>query len=116
MSVSGDAMPDPQPRRPCWRKNRYRLTAALWLTLPILYPLSVGPANYIRARDWLPAPCHPALDAFHRPLLWATKDHPDVQSALVAYGDWWYERGVADRLDDRARQQQHEDPSAPVEP
>lgn len=43
-----------KPRRPWRKKKRWRLTAALWLALPVLYPLSSGPYYYCVARSWVP--------------------------------------------------------------
>jgi hypothetical protein len=42
--------------KPWWRERRWRLALALWLTSPILYPLSEGPVLYGHFRGWWPSP------------------------------------------------------------
>lgn len=45
-------MPDPV-KRPWWKRNGWRIVIACWLTLPVLYPLSTGPALYCWHRGWI---------------------------------------------------------------
>src|SRR3712207_5113372 len=47
-------MGEATPKRPWWRRRRWRAIAALWLALPILYVFSRGPVTYAIRRGWLP--------------------------------------------------------------
>lgn len=42
-----------EPKRPWWRKKRWQAAIVLWLSLPILYVFSAGPAAYGYERGWL---------------------------------------------------------------
>lgn len=46
-------MPSPSPRRPWYRRKRAWAALAMWLLLPVLYPLSYGPYFYCRGRRWV---------------------------------------------------------------
>jgi hypothetical protein len=56
-----------KPRRRWYLKKRWLAVIALWLALPVLYPLSLWPVTYISARGWW----HPP-EGLYRPISWAT--------------------------------------------
>ena len=79
--------PDDRPR---WRRTRWRLAVALWLTLPqIFYVLGVGPALYFRYDGRLPKPAYAAV---YGPM-WAAYRAFGLpgDGPLPAYGHWWSE-------------------------
>ena len=72
-------------RRPWWKRKRSIAAAVLWLALPILYPLSLGPAAYAVNRGWLPAePCI----AFYHPLWLVASRVPQIGIPLEDYFQW----------------------------
>jgi len=73
MAISG-------PRR-WWARKRWRLAAALWLSLPILYLLSLGPAAYLVGRGWADAA---DVDPYYAPIFFVY-EHPSVNGSVVAH-------------------------------
>jgi hypothetical protein len=64
------------------------LTGVLLLAL---YPLSTGPAEWMRDRGWLSERAVEALDWFYSPLPWTYQHSPAcVQSASRWYGSTWH--------------------------
>ena len=45
-------MTAPPPRRPWWRRKRWRIALGVWLALPALYVLGSGPYGYCEGRGW----------------------------------------------------------------
>src|SRR5690349_5335269 len=79
-------MEEPKPKRPWWRKKRWRLVIATWLALPVLYVASGGPPWYAFNRYWVPDPVAASLIAPY----WVTSrlPHP-LADAYAAYLRWW---------------------------
>ena len=48
-----DVTSGPEPKRPWWRKRRWRIGVAVWLAWPIFYSLAGGPLAYCEARSWI---------------------------------------------------------------
>ena len=74
------------PKRPWWRKTRWRLLVAFWLLLPAIYVLSAGPAWYACCR-W-EAPSIDVYFAIYQPadaLLGPTPLYDRWQD----YVGWW---------------------------
>ena len=42
-----------KPKRPRWRKKRWRLAAAAWLMLPAAFVSARGPLRYAEIRGWV---------------------------------------------------------------
>ena len=47
-------MDDAKPKRPWWRRKRWRVAVVLLMAWPALYPVAFGPAIYSWRRGWLP--------------------------------------------------------------
>jgi hypothetical protein len=56
------------------------------VALLVAYPLSTGPADWMRAHGWLSQGTVKTLDRFYSPLPWTYKNSP----ALVRRGIDWY--------------------------
>jgi len=74
----------PPSRRPWYRRKR-TWAAAVWLLLPVLYVLSMGPAAYVHSRTgWFPY----WLFRLYAPL-WGTTEGTSAASLLDSYEAWW---------------------------
>ena len=74
------------PRRSWWRKKRWRIAAALWLSLPILFLLSAGPAWYSCCRwEVPPLEMYDAIYGVADPVLMPTPFY----DPWVDYVGWW---------------------------
>ncbi len=78
-------------RKPWWKRKRWHIAAALWLSLPILYPLSMGPAFYAWYSDWI---SDDVIVVFYSPIAEAQKRSPAIDAAMNSYVEWWFERYV----------------------
>lgn len=77
-------MDDASPKRRWWRKKRWAAALALWLALPILYPLSAGPAFYAVVRGWTD---RTTFNAAYRPVHLLLPE--SVAPAYADYLIWW---------------------------
>ena len=59
---------------------------ALFILLPVLYVLSVGPAVYLARRDYV---SREAVHAFYWPLAWLYDSWELIQPLLEWYLNWW---------------------------
>jgi hypothetical protein len=69
-------------RRERWAK----WTLTVTLSLPVLYVLSYGPAEWIFSRGWLPKSTAPALRIIYHPILQLRFDGPEPISRAMK----WY--------------------------
>lgn len=76
------------PRRPWWRRKRWRVAIAGWLILPAAYTLSLGPALYGVARGWVRHDHR--LQAFYEPLSFVGRRSVRAHRAFERYATWWY--------------------------
>lgn len=58
---------DAEPKRPQWRKWRWRIASVVVLLLPISCPVSMAPAMYCVGRGW--AGSMPAVERAYAPLI-----------------------------------------------
>lgn len=79
---------DVPPRKPWWKRKRWIAAIALWLALPVLYPFSVGPAEYAVQRGWVYSS---VVAPYYRPLRWAMRGRRVPWFA--AYVSKWRELG-----------------------
>ena len=79
-----------KPKRPWWRKKRWWAVGLLWLSLPAIYAVSVGPAYYAVVRGWLREGDH---ERAYRPLHRACASSPTLDAAVVGWELWWIELG-----------------------
>ncbi|HEX6984985.1 MAG TPA: hypothetical protein VF170_06390 [Planctomycetaceae bacterium] len=63
----------------------------LWLSLPVLYALSLGPALYGVARGWIPH--NETLQDVYEPLTWMALRSVAVCRFFNDYGNWWWRLG-----------------------
>lgn len=74
-----------KPQRPWWRKKRWQTAVVIWLALPPLYVLSVGPAIYVDRR-W----CSLPLDSWYRPITERLLYGPGfARDSWNCYLAWW---------------------------
>ncbi|MGC1274472.1 MAG: hypothetical protein WBC44_12250 [Planctomycetaceae bacterium] len=86
-----------RPKRPWWRKKRWIAAAALWLLLPIAYPLSLGPASYACRLGWIPVDTYNAF--WGKPLRGLTGSSVSQATGFQTYFEWWVRIG---RLHERS--------------
>ena len=60
-------MDDETPRKPWWKRKRWRLALVVWLALPALYVAGYGPAMYCSGRGWV---SDEEADAAYAPMAW----------------------------------------------
>ena len=75
-------------RKPWWRRKGWIATAAIWLALPILYPLCMGPAFYAWYRDWI---SDDFIVVVYTPIAELQKHSPPFHAAMNSYVTWWFE-------------------------
>jgi hypothetical protein len=66
-------MPEPQPKKPWWRKERW--WAGAFALGVVAYPILLGPVRYCASRGWIP---WQVCDALWRPI-----------DAYNDYLNWW---------------------------
>ena len=72
--------------RPRWRRARYSVLALVWLSLPVLYVLGVGPLCYLGIRGYaLPR----WLVDVYRPMEYPIDGPYGGPTGLVTYVVWW---------------------------
>jgi hypothetical protein len=74
--------------------SRKSLPQTAWavalLVLVIAYPLSVGPWEWLGARDMIPHYVTPVLQFIYWPVAWLYENSPDpVRDAMQWYLDFW---------------------------
>lgn len=82
---------DDMPKRPWWRKKRWIAAAVFVLTLPIVYPASVGIASYCVGRGIVPGAAADLAEIAYTPLfqaLEAANEVPQLESFSRAFMDW----------------------------
>lgn len=62
------------------------VVAVLLVLLPVLYVLSIGPADYLVRSDYLDAE---TSRAFYGPLVWLYNSYEPIQPLLEWYLEWW---------------------------
>jgi len=66
---------------------------AFWATVVVvmmmLYPLSVGPAEWMQRHDWIPAAGMTALKRFYIPLAWLETHSEKFGRAMFWYEQLW---------------------------
>ena len=77
--------------------DRKHPSAALWITVALLavlvgYPLSIGPAIWLTARDYFR---ESTVQSFYMPVLWSAAQAELLEDGLV----WWGTLGVPDGED-----------------
>jgi hypothetical protein len=76
--------------------SRKKPGVAFWATVILVaalvgYPLSTGPADWMRNHGWLSEGAIKALDWFYAPLPWTYKHSPTVvQRAIRWYASVWH--------------------------
>lgn len=83
-------MTAPPTRRP-WRKRKRTWAAIVfWLSLPVLYLLSIGPHAYCAGRGWIAAD---EVTAFYRPAV-RLAEWSGQKDLLAGYAVWCHVRGL----------------------
>ena len=80
---------DAEPKRPWWRKKRWRIASAIVLLIPVGYPGSMAPAAYCIGRGWIG---ESTLESFYGPVVRAMDaaieaGRPSVAVAQVVKAD-----------------------------
>ena len=79
--------------------DRRKPAAGFWITVALVvllvtlvaYPLSTGPAEWMRDHGWLSQGTIDALNWFYSPLPWTYQHSPDfIQRAIRWYGSLWH--------------------------
>jgi hypothetical protein len=61
----------------------------LFLTLPLLYVLALGPLVWLHDRGLMSDPVEDVVEAMYRPLAFASREIPIVKEPLEWYVGWW---------------------------
>jgi hypothetical protein len=64
--------------------------ASLLFALFIVYPLSIGPAEWWARRHY-PGPIVPKWAVIYDPLLWAGNELPFLRTLMIRYEAWWWD-------------------------
>lgn len=81
---------DGEPKRPWWRKTRWRAVIAAWLLLPALYIAAAGPVMYAETEGLLPKDSYlVAFRPLYRVLIPIHGSDGPLVRALNAYALWW---------------------------
>jgi hypothetical protein len=93
--MTSHTCPDELPRKPFWKRKRWIAAAVLWLV--IWYPLSVGPLEYVFARDWISQSAVEWLIPFYWPLVALANSDTPPGDVFSSYAAWWRELGYRHR-------------------
>lgn len=80
-----------QTPNPLWKRRRWRVLAAIWLALPLVYAAGDGPLLYAVYRGWVP------FDTWRFPYEWTRGRLINGSAYAKAYGDyisWWTHLGL----------------------
>jgi hypothetical protein len=75
--------------------DRKKPGVAFWATVSLVamlaYPLSVGPAEWLRHHGWIPESMWDAIGTFYGPLAWIYANGPQpLRDVVDWYGHLWF--------------------------
>jgi hypothetical protein len=65
------------------------VVALLFMAVPFLYLISLGPAIWLDSHGFVNPPTHAALEWLYSPLAWVAENVPAIGPAIQAYAEWW---------------------------
>jgi len=75
------------------RRERWAILTAVAITVLVVYPLSIGPAIWLRLQKWSPDWAGDAYNVIYAPVIGVYSYSPEpIRTTIYMYAEFWAER------------------------